>query len=84
MTQNDATTQCHAHAHGFIAKLFLKQFGSNRESCCFNTTAKKKLMLIGSFSRTCLMSPTPDLHHIIMSENLSFRALTLYFSRTKQ
>ena len=59
MNQNDAKTHCHVYAHGFIAKLFLKEFGSNRVSYHFNTTAKGKLLLlmpIGSFDRTCFMT----------------------------
>ena len=54
------------YAHGFIAKLFLKEFGSNRVSCRFNTTAERKflqLMLIGSFDRTWFMTVL-DVHRI--------------------
>ena len=37
----DAMIHCHAYAHGFIAKLFLKLFGSNSVSCRFNTIQLK-------------------------------------------
>ena len=33
VNQSDVTTHCHVYAHSFIAKLFLKEFGSNRVSC---------------------------------------------------
>ena len=47
------------HVHGYITKSFLKQVGSNRVSCHFNTTAKRiflLLMLIRSFDRTCFIT----------------------------
>ena len=53
--KNDATTHCHAYAHGFI----LKEFCSNCVSCCFNTTAKRNFLLltpIGIFNKTCFMT----------------------------
>ena len=34
----------YAYANGLIVKLFLKQSGSNRVSCCFNTRAKRKYL----------------------------------------
>ena len=51
MSQNDAMMHyCFTHALGFIAKSFLKQFGSNR--------ARKFLlpMLIENFDMTCSMT----------------------------
>ena len=36
---------CCARAHGFIVKLFLKQFGRNHVNCHFNVTAKRKFLL---------------------------------------
>ena len=44
-----------AYAHSFIDKLFFKEFDSNRVSCHFNTTAKRKCLFltpVGSFDRT--------------------------------
>ena len=35
MNQNDAMTHWHVYVHGFITKLFLKQFCSNRVRCHF-------------------------------------------------
>ena len=52
MNLNDAMTHCHAYAHSFIGKLFFKEFDSNRVSCHFNTTAKRKFLFltpVGSF-----------------------------------
>ena len=56
---NKRKIHCHVYAHGFIAKLFLKEFGSNRVSYRFNTTAKRTLLFlmpIGIFNRTCFMT----------------------------
>ena len=78
--------RCHdTLLHGFIAKLFLKEFGSNHVSCHFNTTSKRKfllLMLIGSFYRTCFITVLHRVHRI-RSDNLSLWALALYISRTE-
>ena len=78
MNQNDVTTHCYM-------VLFLKEFGSNRVSCRFNTTAKRKfllVMLIGSFYRTCFITVLHRVHRI-RSHNLSLWDLALYISRTE-
>ena len=47
-----------AYAHGFIAVLFLKQFGSNHVSCRFNSKLKEisSADVIGSIDMTYFMT----------------------------
>ena len=86
MNQSDAMTHCNAYAHEFIAKLFLQEFGSNRVSYRFNIIVKIKFLLlspIGIFDRTSSWQSYMDVH-CIRSDNLSVRAMALYFSRTEE
>ena len=57
MSQNDAISQC--ICSWLYSELFLNEFGSNRVSCHFNTTAKRIFLLltpIGNFDRFCFMT----------------------------
>ena len=69
MNQNDATTHCHdAYAHGYIAKLFLKEFGSIRVSYNFNTTAIRKFLEIDGSSSSItntVASPQRSTCHVV-------------------
>ena len=75
---NKGNAHCHIYAQ-FNCYLFLKEFGSNHVSYCFNATAKRKFVLLmptGSFNRTCFMTV---LHRCASS----FRAVALYFQEYK-
>ena len=83
MNQDDAMTLCHMYAHNVsLLSYFSKSLAAILAALTLQLKKILLLMPIGSFERTCFMTVL-DVHHI-RSDNLSFRALALNFSRTEE